>query len=100
MWAIKGNAQSGANANVLVNKSYLSAVESGSYSTRDAGYLLDNNYSNRSSTGSTRFQINTKSIRRLSGIKIYPMVTTNCYVFISKAPFFTQILKHSLVIHG
>lgn len=44
MLAINGRAQSNANSNVLVNKSYLSAVESGSFSTRDASYLLDNNY--------------------------------------------------------
>ncbi len=86
--AINAKTQSSVNANVLLNKSYLSAVESSSVNVRNASYLLDNNYSNRSTSGSTRFQINTKSIRKLSGIKIYPMLTTNCYVFISKAPFF------------
>ena len=75
---------------VLFNKQYLAAVASDDYNLKDAGHIFDGNYTagaNNSSTGSTWLQVNTKCVKAIHLINIYPALSGEYYIFLSKAPF-------------
>lgn len=78
---------------ILFDKQYLAAVESDDYNLRDAGYIFDDIYtvgnsaSNDPNTGSTWLQVNTKCVRAVHLINIYPSLSGDYYIFLSKAPF-------------
>ncbi len=77
---------------VLFDKQYLHAVQSQDFIGQDASYVFDgiynSNQTNITNSNALWLQINTKCIRKINTIKIYPVISTNYYVFISKSPFF------------